>query len=154
MPHVHFQPVGGAAGDMTLASLVAAGASLRETTSILRSLGVPFDLTTERVEISGIFALNATVTPTEQPSHRTFADVRNLIEEAGLPERAARRALETFGRLAVAEGAVHGQEPEEVTFHEVGAVDSIVDVVGSCVALELLDARTVSLRAPAHGRRR
>ena len=67
-----------------------------------------------------------------------------MIENADLPERASLRALEVFRRLAVAEGAVHDEDPEEVTFHEVGAVDSIVDVVGSCVALDLLDADSVS----------
>jgi uncharacterized protein (TIGR00299 family) protein len=144
LTHVHFQPVGGVAGDMTLAGLVAAGAPLRDITSSLRNLGVAFDLATERVEISGVAALRATVTHPEQRAHRTFKDVRDLVEGAGLPDRVSSRALEAFRRLAVAEGAVHNQDPEDVTFHEVGAVDSIVDVVGSCVALELLDAETVS----------
>jgi pyridinium-3,5-bisthiocarboxylic acid mononucleotide nickel chelatase len=144
LTHVHFQPVGGAAGDMTLASLVAAGVPLREITNSLRNLGVAFDLATERVETSGVGALRATVTHPEQHAHRTFKDVRDLVEGAGLPDRVSARAVETFRRLAVAEGTVHDRDPEEVTFHEVGAVDSIVDVVGSCVALEFLDARTVS----------
>ena len=144
MTHVHFQPVGGAAGDMILASLVAAGAPLSEITGSLRSLGLTFDLATERVEVHGVGALRATVTYPEERSHRTFRDVRELITGAGLPDLASSRALEAFSRLAVAEGAVHDRDPEEVTFHEVGAVDSIVDVVGSCVALELVGAQTVS----------
>jgi uncharacterized protein (TIGR00299 family) protein len=144
LTHVHFQPVGGAAGDMTLASLVAAGAPLREIMSSLRNLGVAFDLATEPVEISGIAALRATVTHPEQRAHRTFKDVRDLVEGAGLPDRVSSRALEAFRRLAVAEGSVHDCDPEDVNFHEVGAVDSIVDVVGSCVALGLLGAETVS----------
>jgi hypothetical protein len=144
LTHVHFQPIGGAAGDMTLASLVAAGASLQEITPLLRDLGVAFDIATERVEVSGIGALRATVNHPEQRTHRTFKNIRDLVEGAGLPDRACSRAVEVFRRLAVAEGAVHGRDPEEVTFHEVGAVDSIVDVVGSCVALEFLNARTVS----------
>src|SRR5829696_6467189 len=129
---------------MTLASLVAAGAPLREIMSSLRNLGVAFDLATEPVEISGIAALRATVTHPEQRAHRTFKDVRDLVEGAGLPDRVSSRALEAFRRLAVAEGSVHDCDPEDVNFHEVGAVDSIVDVVGSCVALELLDAASVS----------
>jgi hypothetical protein len=144
LTHVHFQPIGGAAGDMTLASLVAAGAPLQEITPLLRDLGVAFDIATERVEVSGIGALRATVNHPEQRTHRTFKNIRDLVEGAGLPDRACSRAVEVFRRLAVAEGAVHGRDPEEVTFHEVGAVDSIVDVVGSCVALEFLNARTVS----------
>lgn len=144
MIHVHFQPVGGAAGDMTLASLVDAGAPLSEVTTALRGLGVPFDLTTLRVEVSGVGALRADVEYPDEHVHRTFRNVRDLIEGAGLPDRASSRALEAFRLLAVAEGAVHDEDPEEVSFHEVGAVDSIVDVVGSCVALDLLDAGSIS----------
>jgi uncharacterized protein (TIGR00299 family) protein len=142
--HVHFQPVGGAAGDMILASLVAAGASQSEIIGSLHSLGVAFDLATERVEVHGVGALRAAVGGVEERTHRTFRDIRELITSASLPNLASSRALEAFRLLAVAEGAVHDRDPEEVTFHEVGAVDSIVDVVGSCVALELLGARTVS----------
>ena len=129
---------------MILASLVAAGASQREIVGSLRSLGVPFDLSTERVEVHGVGALRATVGEASERVHRTFGDIRELITNANLPEGASSRAIEAFRRLAVAEGAIHDRDPEEVTFHEVGAVDSIVDVVGSCVALELLDAETVS----------
>ena len=129
---------------MTLAALVAAGAPLPEITASLRGLGVDFDLSTERVEVNGVGALRANVEYPHEHSHRTFHDIRALIHDAGLPDRASSRALEAFRRLAVAEGAVHDEDPEEVTFHEVGAVDSIVDMVGSCVALELLDAASVS----------
>ncbi len=129
---------------MTLASLIAAGASLQEIVDSLRSLGVAFDLTTERIEVSGVGALRAAVSYPEEHAHRTFDDIRALISETNVPDRVSSRAVEVFRRLAVAEGAVHGKRAEEVTFHEVGAVDSIVDVVGSCVALELLDARSVS----------
>ena len=129
---------------MTLAALVAAGASLTEIISSLRGLGIAFDLATERVEVNGVGALRADVEYLEEHSHRTFGDIRALIEDAGLPERTSSRALEAFRLLAVAEGAVHNQDTEEVTFHEVGAIDSIVDVVGSCVALELLDVASVS----------
>ena len=144
MTHVHFQPVGGAAGDMTLAALVAAGAPLVGITDSLRNLGIAFDLAAERAEVSGIWALRASVGYPEEHAHRTFEDVRALIGNAGLADRASSRAIEAFRRLALAEGAVHGEDPDDVTFHEVGAVDSIVDVVGSCIALDLLDADSVS----------
>jgi pyridinium-3,5-bisthiocarboxylic acid mononucleotide nickel chelatase len=144
LTHVHFQPVGGAAGDMTLAALVAAGAPLPRIRASLHGLGVTFDVGTERVEINGVGALRAEVEYPAEHSHRTFGDIHALIEGAGLPERASSRALAAFRLLALAEGAVHDEDPAEVTFHEVGAVDSIVDVVGSCLALELLDAASVS----------
>jgi pyridinium-3,5-bisthiocarboxylic acid mononucleotide nickel chelatase len=129
---------------MTLAALVDAGAPLPGIMTSLRGLGLSFGLATERTEVNGVGALRANVEHPDGHLHRTFADIRAMIEAADLPDRTSSRAIEAFRLLAVAEGAVHGEDPEGVTFHEVGAVDSIVDVVGSCVALELLDADSVS----------
>ena len=129
---------------MTLGALASAGAPLAEVSQSLKKLGVPFEIHTETVEISGVRALRLAVEYPEEHSHRTFADIRRLVDRAGLPERAASRAMETFRLLAKAEGVVHDRALEDVTFHEVGAVDSIVDVVGSCIALELLEAETIS----------
>ena len=129
---------------MTLGALAAAGAPLAKVSRRLEALEVPFELRTQEVEAGGVRALRVTVEHPEQRTHRTFADVRRLVEEAGLPGRITRRAIATFRLLAEAEGVVHGITPKDVTFHEVGAVDSILDVVGSCVALELLEAETIS----------
>lgn len=129
---------------MTLASLVAAGAPTQRISGALESMGVPFSLETEEAQVSGVGALRARVSYPEEHAHRTFRDIRRLIQDAGLPSRVSERSVEAFRLLAVAEGAVHGRPPEEVTFHEVGAVDSIVDVVGSCVALDLLNIETIS----------
>jgi uncharacterized protein (TIGR00299 family) protein len=129
---------------MTLASLMAAGADMGEVAKSLESLGVSFDLEAESVEVNGVGATKAKVSYPEEHIHRTFRDVRAMIEDADLPERASSRAVEAFRLLAVAEGKVHGKAPEEVAFHEVGAADSIVDMVGSCLALEILGADTVS----------
>lgn len=144
MPHAHFQPVASAAGDMILASPIGAGASPGEISSALGRLGVAFELHTERVEENGVGALGVTVEHPSEHAHRTFRTIRGMIEGAGLPERASERAVEAFRLLAVAEGKIHDEDPEEVTFHEVGAVDSIVDMVGGCVALELLGVDSVS----------
>ena len=129
---------------MTLGALAAAGAPLAKVSRRLEALEVPFELRTQEVEAGGVRALRVTVEHPEQHAHRTFADVRRLVEEAGLPGRITRRAIATFRLLAEAEGNVHGVTPKDVTFHEIGAVDSILDVVGSCVALELLEAETIS----------
>jgi len=129
---------------MTLAALIAAGVPLAEVSCVLSNLNVSFELHTDTTEISGIQALQVEIEYPEQHVHRTFAGIRGLIEDAGLPKRAALRSVAAFGLLAQAEGSVHGRPPEDVTFHEVGAIDSIIDVVGSCVALELLGADTVS----------
>jgi uncharacterized protein (TIGR00299 family) protein len=130
---------------MTLGALAAAGAPLADVSHALKGLGVSFEVGVETVEVSGVRSLRLSVkSPLEQHAHRTFTDIRRLVEDAKLPKRAADRAIAAFWLLARAEGAVHGCDPEQITFHEVGAVDSIVDVVGSCVALELLAADTIS----------
>ena len=69
---------------------------------------------------------------------RTFADIRELIDRSALSDWVKQKSIAVFQRVAVAEGKIHGRPPEQVHFHEVGAVDSIVDIVGACVALELL----------------
>jgi uncharacterized protein (TIGR00299 family) protein len=129
---------------MILAALAAAGAPVPEVSRTLEALGVPFEVHTASVEISGVQAIRLSVEGAEEHLHRSFADIRRLVEDADLPERAAQRAVAAFRLLAEAEGAVHGRALEDVTFHEVGAVDSIVDAVGSCVALELLGVDSVS----------
>ena len=129
---------------MILASLLSAGASREEVLDHLSGLGLQFDLETGQTRVNGISATRLSVAYPEQHHHRTFTDIEALIENAGLPGRVAERSLDAFHRLAVAEGRIHGQEPQGVPFHEVGAVDSIVDVVGSCVALESLGIDTVS----------
>lgn len=129
---------------MILASLLSAGAPIDGVSGALRGLGVPFQLSSETTSVNGVRALRVHVTYPEEHAHRTLGDISALIEGSGLPRRTAGRASAAFRRLAEAEGAVHDIPPEDVTFHEVGAVDSIVDTVGSCVALELLDVDTVS----------
>ena len=129
---------------MTLAALASAGAQLAEVSRALERLGVDFEIEAETVEVGGVRALRVVVEHPEQHSHRTFHDIRLMIEAADLPGMSAERSVAAFRLLAQAEGSVHGREPEAVAFHEVGAIDSIVDVVGSCVALDLLGARTVS----------
>jgi uncharacterized protein (DUF111 family) len=69
---------------------------------------------------------------------RTFAQIRQLITESRISDWVKQKSVAVFQRLAVAEGKIHGLPPEQVSFHEVGAVDSIVDIVGACIALEML----------------
>jgi uncharacterized protein (TIGR00299 family) protein len=129
---------------MTLASLLHAGATPRVVSEELAKLGLPFELDPAPTEVNSIGSLRLKVHHPEQHAHRTFADIRKLVQSAGLAERAEARSISAFRLLAEAEGRVHGLPPEDVTFHEVGALDSILDIVGSCVALELLGVETVS----------
>ena len=82
---------------------------------------------------------------------RTAAHITGLVEEARLPDRVRRRALATFDALAEAEGRLHRRPPEQVHFHEVGGIDAIVDVVGTCAALEVLDVDEVDASPVANG---
>ena len=76
--------------------------------------------------------------PSHADEHRSFADIRRMILSSQLSDWVKQRSASVFKRIAVAEGKIHGHPPEEVHFHEVGAIDSIVDIVGACIALEML----------------
>ncbi len=145
----------GAAGDMICAALLDAGGELEALTGALEPLPLgPWSLHTERVVRRGMAALHLVVedpTPEVHP-HRAWADIRALIEGADLPERARSRALAVFTRLAKAEARVHGTEVEAVRFHEVGALDSILDILGACLLLEQLHVdRIVATPLPLGG---
>src|SRR5215210_3277393 len=103
---------------MTLSALTAAGAPLAEVSYRLEALGVPFEFHTENVEASGVRALRITVEHPEQSTHRSFADIRRLVEGGGLPGRAARRGVGGGGVLGGAEGAVRGGAAEDVALGE------------------------------------
>ena len=136
--------VGGVAGDMLLAALLDAGADERFVRDGLARLGVPgLELQIGRTERHGIGCATLTVVAPDEHVHRRLADVAALIDGAQLPERAAARAHETFRRLAEAEARIHGTTPSEVHFHEVGAIDALADVCGTCLALESLDVERV-----------
>ncbi|HEV8192825.1 MAG TPA: nickel pincer cofactor biosynthesis protein LarC [Ktedonobacterales bacterium] len=131
----------GISGDMLLGALVDAGLDLDALREPLRSLPLAgYALEAEPVTDHGITGTRVRVVLSgDVPhKHRHLEDIAHLIVAAKLPERAQAHAIAIFRRLAEAEGAVHGTPPEDVTFHEVGAVDSIVDIVGAALGLELL----------------
>ena len=132
----------GASGDMLLGALIHAGARLDDLRAGLARLDLAgFSLEAEDVTDHGITGVRARVRldANVEHAHRRLADVAAIITAGGLPARAQERALAIFARLAAAEGVIHGVAPDEVTFHEVGAVDSIVDTVGVALGFELLD---------------
>jgi uncharacterized protein (TIGR00299 family) protein len=156
---VYIDAIAGVAGDMLLGALVDAGASEERVRAGLAPLGV--DIVVTRTERHGIGAARLEVIATHEHAHRTWADVRELIDRAAMPTRAHARAHDAFRRLAEAEGAIHGMPADEVRFHEVGAIDAIADVCGVALALEDLGIDEVTcspLPAPrgfvtaAHGR--
>ncbi len=128
----------GVAGDMLLAALLDAGADLdvvrRDVAAVV---GGAVTLETQTVTRGAMraTALQVRLVESDLP-HRPWREVRRLLHAADLPERVRHHALEAFGALAAAEARVHGVDVEEVHFHEVGAWDSIADIVGVCAALE------------------
>jgi uncharacterized protein (TIGR00299 family) protein len=137
---------------MALGSLVDAGADVDEIRSLLGRLPITgWALEVEPVLRGGISATKVHVGAEETSVVRTAAHISALVEEARLPDRVRRRALAVFGALAEAEGRLHRRPPEQVHFHEVGGLDAIVDVVGTCAALELLEIDVVAASAVATG---
>jgi len=150
---VYFDCVAGAAGDMILGSLVALGASVADLDQRLRALPLDgFELHEARAERHGFEALQLRVTANDTKKHRHYPDIVRMLEGGRLPERVLRRASATFALLGRAEAAAHGVPIEEVHFHEVGAIDAIVDIVGTAWALELLDVERCHASAIPQGR--
>lgn len=149
MKILQFDSIGGASGDMILASLLDLGVNRRALLDALTSLRTgAFDVRARRVVENGLRGIQVRVTVPEHGRrahhlHRTFKDIRSLIRRSRLPEPVKDMSIRVFRRLAEAEAAVHNTVPNRIAFHEVGAVDSIADVVGSCLALHTLDVRGV-----------
>jgi pyridinium-3,5-bisthiocarboxylic acid mononucleotide nickel chelatase len=134
----HFDCFSGISGDMTLAALFDAGVPIEPVRAALASLGLPLGVEVEKVRKGGFAATYVRIEAPEEHTHRFLADVEEIIARGKLSERQATLARKIFRRLAEAEAAVHGMPLEKVHFHEVGALDSIADIIGAAVALDLL----------------
>lgn len=133
-----FDCISGAAGDMILAALVDAGASRDEIDDALAAVGLDGAVSFETTSKNGIRALKAVVAA-DDGKPRSYKDIRTLLESAPLDADVRDRSLRTFELLARAESIIHGTAIDDVHFHEVGGIDAIADVVGSCAAFESLD---------------
>ncbi len=136
----------GLSGDIFLGCLVDAGWPLDELRAALATLPVPagsWSLRAEQVMRGPMRATLVSVEVIEDVQHRSLADVRQLIENSRLPMWVQAHAIATFARLAIAEARIHGMPVEEVHFHEVGALDAIVDVVGTAAGLHALGITTL-----------
>src|SRR5271168_2081234 len=138
--HAYFDCFSGISGDMVLGALVDAGADLRAIESELRKLGLEgWEISASKVKRGQIYATQVKVETTEgHHHHRGLSVILQRIEKAKLEPRVAERVRKIFTRLAEAEAKVHRMPLEKVHFHEVGAVDSIVDIVGAAIGFELL----------------
>jgi uncharacterized protein (TIGR00299 family) protein len=148
----------GISGDMFLGALLDLGVSEEALRSELAKLKLPgYTISKRRVVKQNISAtkfdcIEASHAVVRQPhSHRGYTEIAGMITGSGLSENVKRRALSVFRRLGEAEAKIHGVPLEQIHFHEVGAVDSIVDIVGACIAVEALGVDEIQSAPPRLG---
>lgn len=134
----HFDCFSGISGDMVLGAVIDAGVPADAIRAALDSLGLPIKLEVERVKRCGFAATKATVEAADQEDYRFLPDVEAILAKGALTPKQRELATAIFRKVAVAESTVHGMPLERVHFHEVGALDSIADIVGAAVGLDLL----------------
>ena len=142
----YFDCFSGVSGDMTLGALLACGADETELRERLGALNVPgYELHIRRVTRQGITATDVDVhlNEAEQGHGRHLSNIAAILDSSALPPGVRQKALAVFTRLADAEAKIHGTTREQIHFHEVGAVDAIVDIVGSCLLLDMLGVERV-----------
>ncbi|MGK7938037.1 MAG: nickel pincer cofactor biosynthesis protein LarC [Xenococcaceae cyanobacterium] len=149
----------GIAGDMCLGALVDVGVPWQYLIDSLQSLGIEqeYQLRAEKVHRHGQLAtkvhvdlLNNKLTSHHHHHHssaRNLPEIKQIIQSAHLPPKVIAWSLQVFNNLALAESAVHGIEPEKVHFHEVGATDALVDIVGTCLGLDWLEIEQIHCSA-------
>jgi uncharacterized protein (TIGR00299 family) protein len=141
---LYFDCFSGASGDMILGALIDAGAPADEVEATIARLPIErVGFRHGRAMRGGIDATDIEIEIPDVATHRSYRDIVEIIQGAELPDRVRRRALDTFEILAIAEGKIHGVTTDEVHFHEVGALDTIADVVGAAVAIEHFAPETI-----------
>ncbi len=144
MKIAYFDCFSGISGDMILGAWVDAGLSLKDLSDALSGLSVSgFKLEQEKTERHQIMGTKIHVVTEHEHAHRHLSDIVTILDESALSETAKEQSKQIFRRLAEAEAKVHGSTPEQVHFHEVGAVDAIVDIVGAVVGAELLGVQEI-----------
>lgn len=141
----------GVSGDMFVGALIDAGLTLGKINEALAGLPIEAEVAAERTGRAGFAATKFSVRA-ESSAGRSFEEIRALLEEGSLAEAVKNKAIHIFTRLAAAEARVHGGKPEDVHFHEVGAVDSIIDVVSAAVGVESLKLSAISASPLGLGR--
>ena len=139
MKTLYFDCFAGASGDMILGALVAAGVEPAALIEQLELLGVGgWQIDFEKVDRSGISATYAKVKTGPEHAHRHLSDILKIIYDSRLSDSVKGRATRIFSQLAEAEAHVHNEPIEKIHFHEVGALDAVIDVCGAAIGFELL----------------
>ena len=137
----YLDTIGGISGDMTLGAFVSAGMPFDTLANELAKLGLEgFELQASHIERSGIVATKIDVVVSHQPHyHRHLKDINELIDRSSLSQSVKERAKKIFLEVARAEAVIHGSTIEKIHFHEVGAIDSLVDIVGASICIEFFN---------------
>ena len=155
MKAIYLDCFSGISGNMLLGAFLQSGVPFEYLNDELKELGLhdEYELKASSVSKNGIAAVHVEVLMKEQHGrdesreddhhHHSWGEICKLIKGSGLTEKVKELSCGIFGTLAVAEGKIHGRNVEDVVFHEVGALDSIVDIVGSAICLEYLDIEKV-----------
>jgi hypothetical protein len=144
MKVAYFDCFAGAAGDMLVAAMLDAGLDFDFLKAQIATLGIEqLDVTLSETKRCGLRALTFTPSAPHQHHHRHLHDITTLITQSKISDKAKQTAVAIFDRLAKAEAAVHGKDPNDIHFHEVGAVDSIVDIVSAAIGLQALNVQKV-----------
>lgn len=147
----HFDCFSGCSGDMILAALLDIGVPVEAIRGGLASLQLPISLEVEKVRKGGFAATYIRIEAPEEESHRFLPEVEEILGRGSLTARQRDLALRIFRRLAEAEARVHGMPLEKVHFHEVGALDSIADIAGCAIGLDLLGVERFTSRSVPTG---
>lgn len=148
---LHFDCFSGISGDMTLGALIDAGVDAEAIRAGVASLGLPIELNVEKVRKGGFAATQVWVRAPDEKAHRHLPDIEAILARGAMTFSARDLALRIFRRLAEAEAEAHGVSLDRVHFHEVGALDSIADIAGAAIALDLLAPLHVSSRSVPTG---
>ncbi len=143
MKVAYFHCFSGVSGDMILGALIDCGLDPADLLGDLRGLEIGFRLTEEKVLKRGIRATRVRVSGEDGEPRRRLAEIQGIINGSALSPEVKGKSLEIFSNLALAEAKIHGVTPEEIHFHEVGAVDAIVDIVGAVIGLDRLGVEEV-----------
>jgi uncharacterized protein (TIGR00299 family) protein len=147
----HFDCFSGISGDMVLGAAIDAGVDPDAIREALHSLDLPIRLDVENVKRCGFAATKATIRAQDQEDYRFLPEIEEILAKAALSPERRELATAIFRKLALAESVAHGMPLEKVHFHEVGALDSIADIVGSAVALGLLNVERFTASPVAVG---
>ncbi|HET7107971.1 MAG TPA: nickel pincer cofactor biosynthesis protein LarC [Candidatus Acidoferrum sp.] len=148
MIHAYFDCFSGISGDMTLGALLDAGVPIDQLRNDLIGLNLPgWELSSEKVWKNGMAATYAKVRAQDTTTHRSLGTILGLLEKSSLAPAVKNRAAAIFSKLGQAEAAVHDVPLEKIHFHEVGAIDAIIDIVGACIGFQALGIESFACSA-------